>query len=165
MKLAAIVEQFSELEPVFQKADHIDIKSVSGEVSMRQFISGMFSYQPEWVTLLYRVRAVFVRFLGMRQARIPRMPDLKAEDIPMQVGQRVGFFKVRLAQENRYWVAEADDKHLKASLVVLAQPLHQFKVITVVHYHQWSGPVYFNVIRPFHHLVVRQMMKAGVQGA
>ena len=163
MKLAPILEQFSELEPVFQGADHLDIKSASGAVSMRQFISGMLSYQPGWVTFLYGVRAVFVRFLGMRQERIPRRFSLKAEDIPMEVGQRIALFKVRLAEENRYWVAEAEAKHLKASLVVIAQPLQQYKVITVVHYHKWSGPVYFNVIRPFHHLVVGSMVRAGVK--
>ncbi|MEV4094105.1 DUF2867 domain-containing protein [Streptosporangium saharense] len=33
-------------------------------------------------------------------------------------------------------------------------------VAVVVHYHRWTGPVYFTVIRPFHHLVAR----AGVRG-
>jgi hypothetical protein len=32
----------------------------------------MLSYQPEWVIALYGVRAIFVRFLGMRQHGIPR---------------------------------------------------------------------------------------------
>ena len=35
--------------------------------------------------------------------------------------------------------------------------------LTVVHYKHWTGPVYFNVIRPFHHLVVRQMARAGTK--
>ncbi|WP_422698682.1 DUF2867 domain-containing protein [Desulfosarcina cetonica] len=30
-------------------------------------------------------------------------------------------------------------------------------------YRNWTGPVYFNLIRPFHHLVVREMMKAGAR--
>ena len=61
------------------------------------------------------------------------------------------------------------DTHLTAALVVVAHPLNfgrrRFEVITVVHYHRWTGPVYFNVIRPFHHLVVGSMIHAGVQGA
>jgi len=28
-----------------------------------------------------------------------------------------------------------------------------------VHYRSWAGPVYFNTIRPFHHIVVGSMMK------
>ncbi|MGE6761631.1 DUF2867 domain-containing protein [Corallococcus interemptor] len=29
------------------------------------------------------------------------------------------------------------------------------------HYRNWAGPVYFNVIRPFHHLVVARMARHG----
>jgi hypothetical protein len=36
----------------------------------------------------------------------------------------------------------------------------RFHVVTIVHYRRWTGPVYFNVIRPFHHLVVYQMAKS-----
>jgi len=36
-------------------------------------------------------------------------------------------------------------------------------VVTVVRYHAWNGPVYFNMIRPFHHLVVGRMAAAGVR--
>ncbi|NQY75258.1 MAG: DUF2867 domain-containing protein [Candidatus Margulisbacteria bacterium] len=28
----------------------------------------------------------------------------------------------------------------------------------------WTGPIYFNLIRPIHHLVVTKMAKAGVRG-
>lgn len=30
-------------------------------------------------------------------------------------------------------------------------------VVTVVHYRNWKGPLYFNLIRPFHHLVLGGM--------
>jgi hypothetical protein len=31
-----------------------------------------------------------------------------------------------------------------------------------VHYKHWAKPVCFNLIRPFHHLVVSRMAKPGV---
>jgi uncharacterized protein DUF2867 len=34
-------------------------------------------------------------------------------------------------------------------------------VVTNVHYHNWAGPVYLQVIRPFHHVVVTRMAQAG----
>jgi hypothetical protein len=49
---------------------------------------------------------------------------------------------------------------------VVVEPLtmgNRFLVVTIVHYRHWTGPVYFNVIRPFHHIVVWQMMKAGAR--
>ena len=72
------------------------------------------------------------------------------------------------AKENVYWVAETpEDKHLKAYFGVVVEKLSdsitRFHVFTTVRYIHWTGPVYFNLIRPFHHLVVSSMMKAGIR--
>jgi hypothetical protein len=159
-------EQIAELQPILAGADHVDVKVVEGEQSLREFTAAMMSYQPEWVTFLYRVRAVFVRFLGMKQEGVPQALRLAPADVPMTPGEKLAFFNVRVAKENEYFVAEATDKHLTASLGVVVEPLKdglkRFHVLTIVHYHNWAGPVYFNVIRPFHHLVVGGMARAGV---
>jgi hypothetical protein len=75
---------------------------------------------------------------------------------------------VRTAKEDIYWVSEApEDKHLKAYFGVVAEKLSgrrtRFHVFTSVKYLHWTGPVYFNLIRPFHHLVVSSMMRNGVK--
>jgi hypothetical protein len=156
------------LAPVLAGADHVDVKTAAGDVTLRQFLAAMLTYQPRWITALYHVRRVFVRFLGMRQAGVPRPPRLRPEDVPMLPGSRAATFTVRLAEEDHYWVAEATGTHLTAALAVVAHPLsptrRRFEVVTVVHYHSWAGPVYFTVIRPFHHLVVGSMVRAGVHG-
>jgi hypothetical protein len=158
------VHQIAELQPVLRNASHIDIKTVESDVSLRQFIAQMMTYQPGWVTFLYRVRAVFVRLLGMRQEGIPQPIKLRPEDVPMSPDLPAAFFKVRMAKEEAYWVAEVKDAHLNAALCVVVEPLNgkkRFHVVTVVHYNTWQGPLYFNVIRPFHHLVVGKMAQAG----
>lgn len=166
-RYAALVQQYPEFETLFADADHIDVKTVTGKTSLRAFLANMMNYQPGWVTFLYGVRAVFVRFLGMKQEGMPRPTRLSIEKVPMQPGENLSFFKVRMAEEDRYWVGEANDQHLKAALGVIARPApgnqKQFHLITVVHYHNWAGPVYFNVIRPFHHLVVNSMMRAAIK--
>jgi hypothetical protein len=167
----AYIRRLPELAPLLEHADHVDVKSVIGSVDLRTFLAQMYSYQPEWVTALYGVRAVFVRFLGMRQLGIPHRQSsryLTPENIPMREGQSAGFFKVRMAKEEQYWIAEAKDTHLNAILGVVVEPLpdkqqKRFHVLTVVYYRNWAGPVYFNVIRPFHHLVVGGMSMAGVR--
>jgi len=78
-----------ELASLLEHADHVDVKTVIGSVDLRTFLANMFSYQPDWITALYGVRAVFVRFLGLRQIGIPRRQYLKPENIPMQAGQQV----------------------------------------------------------------------------
>lgn len=161
------LEQLPAVKALLAGADHVDVKIVEGEVAMREFITHMLEYQPGWITFLYYVRAVFVRFLGMRQEGIPRPQQKRPEDLPMQAGEPMAFFKVLTAEEDRYWFAGITEAHLTAKLGVVVEPLahgkRRFHVITIVHYHKWTGPVYFNVIRPFHHLVVGRMAKAGVQ--
>lgn len=164
-KLPSYIQDIPELAPLLKDADHIDVKTATGTMSMRQFLASMLSYQPGWVTFLFGVRAVFVRFLGMHQRGLPRATSMKPEDIPMKPGSNARFFKICMAAEEHYWVAETDDSHLKAALGVVVEPLsnqqRRFHVLTVVHYHNWAGSVYFNIIRPFHHLVVGRMVKAG----
>ncbi len=155
------------LSPYFAKSDVVDIKQIEGRVSLRQFVAGLINYQPAWVTALYSVRWLFVRLLGMRQEGVPTSPALSADTVPMQAGAPAGFFTVVAAKEDQYWLVKAEDTHLTAFLGVVVNPgrdgRNHFDVLTLVHYHRWTGPVYFNVIRPFHHLVVGSMMNAGVR--
>jgi hypothetical protein len=169
MRMPAAMPRVPEVLSLLEGADHVDVKIVSGAVSMRAFVAAMLGYQPRWISGLYRVRGLFVRLLGLRQTGLPRAPQLSASTLPMAPGERVGFFRLRLAQDESHWVAEADDAHLKAALGVVVEPLpgghRRFYVLTIVHYHTWAGPVYFNAMRPFHHLVVGRMAMAGLRAS
>jgi hypothetical protein len=159
------VETIPQVAVLFQDADHVDVKSIESNVSLRQFVAGFFSYYPGWVEALYRVRWGFVRLLGMRQEGIPARIEPLPEAVPMSVGAPFSFFVVQAAAEDRYWVASASEAHLTAHLAIVAEPVDaqrtRFYVATIVYYHNWAGPLYFNVIRPFHHLVVAAMLRAG----
>lgn len=158
---------YQPLRPILSDADHVDLKTTISGVPLREFVAGFFSYNPVWIKALYRVRQGFVRTLGMRQTVIPRTERLQAADIPMQPGAHLAFFTVVDAADEHYWIAAADDAHLTAYLALLVEPINiqyrRFHVVTIVRYNNWAGPVYFNVIRPFHHLVVGSMMRAGAR--
>ena len=156
-----------ELKDILRNADHVDVKTVQGRGSLAGFIAGMLSHRPPWLLFLYRIRKVFVRLLGMRQEDDPEiLKPLSAQDIPFQSGDTASFFMVRHAEKDRYWIGETpEDKHLRAFVGIFREKVeprvNRFHVMTVVHYKHWTGPVYFNIIRPFHYLVVRQMALAG----
>ena len=152
------------LRALAEGADHVDVKTVEGELTLREFLHGFISWEPGWVRSLYRVRALFVRLLGMRQDGMPSASKIRPEDVSFTPGDRLSFFTVTDAEEDRYFVASAAESHLTAYLAVVAEP-GRFHVVTIVRYHRWTGPVYFNVIRPFHHLVVRGMARAAVREA
>ncbi|MCB8943615.1 MAG: DUF2867 domain-containing protein [Ardenticatenaceae bacterium] len=166
MKIVTAVQNLTAIAPLLANADHIDVKTIEGDLPLSAFIAGFLSYQPAWMTFLYRLRWAFVRLLGMKQQGVPRPTRLNPADVPWQLGEAAYFFKVVAAVPEQYWFVEAAEAHLTAKLGVVAEPLtavrQRFHVVTVVHYNKWTGVVYFNVIRPFHHLVVGRMMKAAV---
>lgn len=163
------ITNIKEFGPLLETPNHTDVKMTEGEVNLSEFIASMLSYRPWWIRFLFRIREIFVRILGLVRHEIPeKFPVLRPEDIPFTPGETVAFFTVCFSKEGEYWVGETpEDKHLTAYLGVVMEPLkekiNRFHVITIVRYIHWTGPVYFNLIRPFHHLVVRRMMKAGVR--
>lgn len=165
------IQTYPPLQDLLANADHVDVKAVDvsrppTELALREFIAGLMSYNPGWIKGLYGIRAGFVRLLGMRQPKLSQPMGMQAADVPMQVGANAAFFTVTKAAEGQYWVAGARESHLTAYLGVVLEPQQtgsRFHVITIVHYNRWTGPVYFNGIRPFHHLVVRSMMQAGAR--
>lgn len=158
------LERINEVQLLLQDDDHFDVKSIEAEVTLREFIAGALSYHPTWMKSLYVIRSVFVRFLGMKQEMI-HTSKLTPQNLSFLEGDWTGFFQVHSAKENEYWIATASDKHLDAYIIVAQETLEngnsRFHVGTIVHYKNWAGPLYFNVIRPFHHIVVHQMVKAG----
>ena len=103
----------------------------------------------------------------MKHEKPDVLPSLKPEGLSFNAGEKASFFIVMTAKENIYWISETpEDKHLKAYFGVVAEKLSnrstRFHVFTSVKYIHWTGPAYFNLIRPFHHLVVSSMMKNGV---
>ena len=157
-----------ELEPYFEGADYMDIKIFEGKASLRKFIASMLSYHPSWLILLYRLRKLLVNILGLVQHEAPQdLPNIKSQAVSFAPGETVSFFIVRCAKENFFWISETpEDKHLKAYFGVVIEPqdddINRFYVMTIVYYKHWTGPVYFNLIRPFHHIVVTQMARAGL---
>lgn len=166
--LPRFIADYPELDRFFQDADYIDHKTITGEVGLREFIAGMLSFYPWWLVALYRLRGLLVRLLGLvKHEWDGRFPDLKPEEVSFTPGENASFFIVVAAREDTYWVSETpDDNHLQAFFGVRVEPLPdnrtRFHVFTLVRHLHWTGPVYFNLIRPFHHLVVRTMMIQGV---
>ncbi|WUH99984.1 DUF2867 domain-containing protein [Spirillospora sp. NBC_00431] len=162
-----LVESISELTPLLSEADHVDVKTATSDASLREFVAGAMSWRPAWMRALFRARAVLARLLRLRDPDVPLGGTLRPEDISFTVGDKIAFFTVAAAAEDRYIVLEAADNHLTGHLTVVTAPTAdgpaRFEVVTVVKYHRWTGPLYFNLIRPFHHLVVAGMTNAGAR--
>lgn len=158
-----------ELAALLDGADHVDVKTTEAGVTLREFAAGALGWQPGWMRVLFRARGVLARLLRLRHSDLPAAPRVRPEEIPFSPGGTVWFCTVAAAAEHRYLVLEAADTHLTAYLALVADAAgagrSRFHAITIVRYHRWTGPLYFNLIRPFHHLVVRSMVEAGARGS
>jgi hypothetical protein len=155
-----------ELAPVLDGADYIEFKEIEGEVSLREFVAGALGRQPGWVKVLFAARVLLARALRLDSAGIPSRGRLRPDDVGFAPGDKVAFFTVRSGAEDRYLVLGAEDNHLTGYLTIVAEPVSgarkRFQLGTIVHYHRRAGRLYFALIKPFHHLIIRGMLRGGV---
>lgn len=155
-----------ELADLLPTADVVDVKTVTGSVTLREFTAGSLSYKTGWIKGLWAVRTMLAKALGLKSAETPAETRLRPEDISFTPGDPLSFFTVVRGVEQHYLLLEVSDTNLVAHLAIVtdeAFPVREFKVITLVHYRRKLGRLYFEAIRPFHHLVVNSMARAGVR--
>lgn len=167
-----------ELAAVLDGASHVDVKSVESELALREFVAGALGFRRWWVTALFGVRVVFAWLLRLEKTGPPSSSrrSLRPDQSPFVPGAAVSFFTVAAAQDDEFLLLAASDKHLTGYLAFAIEPARdaargtasaarrRVHLVTVVRYHRWTGPLYFAVIRPFHHLVVGSMARAGARG-
>ena len=124
---------------------------------------------PCWARLLFAVRNAVVRWVGLKtdtmepdQARklLDSFRRLREGDFPQEIG--VGGANVFYATPQEI-VAGADDWHLEFRVSVLVEPVDENKqflvtLTTVVRFKHWFGRLYFLPVKPFHKLIVRNML-------
>lgn len=148
------------LSKLAENADHVDYKVFEGQADLRNFVAALLGYSPAWLRFLYRVRGWLAKVLRLDHPKPDGGGPLKPEDVPMTHGAQVGPWTVVGTEAETLWAAKITDSHLDAVLADVCQAGGTgFKhyLVTIVHYKHWTGPLYFNLIRPFHHLVVWAM--------
>mgnify|MGYP000547242358 CR=1 FL=1 len=94
-----VIKQIPQMAALLERSDYVDIKTAEGHTTLRQFIASMLSFYPWWIVLLYRIRTVLVKILGLVEHEAPEvLQNLRAEDVSFAVGDAVTFFTVRLAK-------------------------------------------------------------------
>jgi hypothetical protein len=123
------------------------------------------AWRPGWLGLLFALRGLLARLLGLKHNLPSQRPSPR--DL-MQPGGELGVGEIVLVRPPDLWVAVLEDRHLQAYIILALEPLpaggNLAHLGTVVRYRHWTGPLYFNLIRPFHHLVVWAGLRAVVRG-
>ncbi|TCC59526.1 DUF2867 domain-containing protein [Kribbella pittospori] len=153
-----------ELDDLLPTVDEIDVKTIRGSVSLREFIAGSLGYSPLWIKGLFAAR--FAVALALRLETVaPPSRRMRPETVSFTPGDLDAFFTVERGEEDHYLLLKISDNHLIGYLAFItdnAKPESEFTVVTLVKYLRPAGRFYYNLIRPFHHLIVLSMARAGV---
>ncbi|MBP2216993.1 DUF2867 domain-containing protein [Arthrobacter sp. CAN_C5] len=156
-----------EVEHFTRAANHLDAVSGCASLSLRDGISNALSWQPAWLKLLFLARGGLARLMHLEHPPPSQGRGLRPEKISFRPGDRLGFFTVSAGKEDAYIVLTAEDTHLIAHLILEVEPAcnasrSTFRLTTAVYYRRWTGPLYFNIIRPFHHVIMHRMVSAAL---
>jgi len=148
------------------EADYSDVKFALGSNSLREVVARMFSYMPLWLRVLYAIRFVLAAILRLDSTGLPSAQQLSADDVPMTQGEKFSWITVERAEENKYWSAKIKDHHLDVWLTItcdeMLDDISRYGLSTFVQFNNRSGRFYLWLIKPFHHIVVRAMLKYAV---
>lgn len=156
------VKSQSPFASLLEGADYAEVKIFKSKREIEDFIIRMVSYQPGWLKFLYKVRGIVAGALSLNKdgGAKPKPKEIQFQFTP---GGMVDFFRTVDFMSDRYWIGEASDDHLRAYLGVVAKSgndgIKEYYTVTIVHYHRWTAWILFNLIRPFHHIVVHYMGK------
>ncbi|WP_298422663.1 DUF2867 domain-containing protein [uncultured Kordia sp.] len=114
----------------------------------------IFNNPPKWIEKLFILRNKIVKFIGLKTG-VPA--DYNEE---FRVGGYLFFFKIFSITNNEI-ILGANDSHLNFRAVVVNsnEVNHNIKVITLVEYNNTKGKIYMNLVKPFHRIVVKRMVK------
>jgi len=116
-----------------------------------------WTVMPGWVNALMKLRNILVKPFGLQGGESIAVPVVQA----IRNGESHGLMAVPF-KNDRETVVKLSDKHLDAYMSVYIDPNNpttSVSVITAVKYHNRLGRAYFFIIRPFHKIIVRSMLK------
>lgn len=114
----------------------------------------IFNNPSQWISWLFNLRNKLVKIVGLK-TEIPH--DYNTH---FSVGGYIGFFKIYSISDTQL-VLGADDPHLNFRAIILNtnEIAYNVKVVTLVQYNNSIGEFYMHLIKPFHVVVVKGMVK------
>ncbi|MDR0927614.1 MAG: DUF2867 domain-containing protein [Ignavibacteria bacterium] len=132
----------------FGKVDHIDSYRITQTTTeTAEQLEAKFLNMPKWVEFLMKLRDSIVGVFGLKTAK----DALQNEN---------SLFPLIWKNQDEI-VSGAEDSHLNFRFSILIDKENSYIYITtIVHYNNRMGVLYFNIIRPFHKLIVKNMIKS-----
>ena len=141
------------------KIDFVDTFSTTNHTNNIEEITKLvLTTTPKWIKSLFVFRNKIAGWFGLKT----EMPNDYNETF--KVGGYLKFFKIYSISDTEV-ILGADDSHLNFRALISddKSASYNIKVITLVEYNNFKGKMYMSVIKPFHRLIVRRMVKNAFQ--
>ncbi len=166
MKVTAAVLPADSLTRNYFPADYSDVYAceitTEKEITPDDLLVSFWTDFPGWVNRLFQLRNLLVKPFGLKGAK---GNNLAAFENTIRTGAPYNMASVP-AKNPHETVLLLTDEHLDAYMAVHIQSNESHKMIsaiTLVHFKNKLGRLYFFVIKPFHGFVVRNMLKRSVE--
>ena len=150
------IAECSFIYDVSQEANYTECyqsKVNNGKITLESCLLSLL-YKPQWVKILYKLRNVLVKPFGLKATTGSNATP------NVQKGDKFVFFNV-LERNEREILLFANDKHLEAWFSIQYDVNQDCSVVTfatVFKYHNLMGRIYFIIIKPFHYLIIRDLL-------
>jgi len=150
----------SSLERIDFKDAYAVIHSFRKDLTPADLAKSFFNSMPQWVNVALIIREKIAKLIGLktadREATQRQLMNFKGEP-----GESIALFKVYDKNENELLTGQ-NDTHLDFRLsffVLRSKSETEIILATVVKLNGLSGKIYFAIVKPFHKLVVKSIMR------
>jgi hypothetical protein len=144
-----------DLKNLLPNIDFFDTFSTTNHVDSLELISNkIFNTTPKWVAILFSIRNHIANLIGLKH----EIPKDYNEDF--KIGGYIKFFRIFNIKEDEI-ILGANDKHLNFRAIIskTLDASYNIKVTTLVEYNNRLGKIYMTIVKPFHRIVVKRMVK------
>ena len=127
-----------------------------------QVVKAMFLSIPDWIKAMMVLRNTLVSGLGLKTSSETDDYQKIIEAFDGKLGSSIGLFHVFDRSDHEIILGE-NDQHLdfRASLLLTpSKDKQELAFTTTVVFNNTLGKVYFAIVKPFHVIVVKSMLKA-----
>ncbi len=153
--ISEIIPNTHGIKNALKRIDYSDTYSTTNHIDNIEHLANLiFTKLPNWISFLMKTRNLIMKTFGLK---IEKPSDYNTN---FKIGGYLGFFKIYEIMNNEI-ILGANDKHLNFRVSIFnSQDLnYNIKVSTLVEYNNRLGKIYFAIIGPLHHLIIKQIVK------
>ena len=115
---------------------------------------------PKWFKILLNLRNTIARIFGLKTGGIENIFDNSAR-LSIKQEQSIGDFFI-LLKCKKHLITELNDKHLDFRFSILIsenEGITKVSLSTIVKLNNFFGKIYFFLVKPFHRLIIPNILK------